>query len=298
MDLQGVRVFPKKFDYYSPKTISEAIGLIDELKDAKVLAGGQSLLPMMKLRLATPAALIDLSNINGELGSIVQDKSSVEIGAMARIAELAKSKAVQKSLPALYDASLVIADTQVRNMGTIGGNLANADPNNDMPVVALALNAKMEVRNKNGKRLEGADGFFVGPYTTKIAENELLTKIIFPVEHGRFGSAYSRIERRIGDYALAAAATSIKLESSGKVTDARIAVAGISMNAIRLEAVEKALIGAKPDQKTTNEITLKTVKDIDVEDSYYATASTKRMAVAYAVQKSLDKAYERAKAKK
>ena len=173
-------MLPKNFDYYSPKDVEEALELLSKSGDSKLLAGGQSLIPMMKLRLASPGTIIDLSRVKG-LSGISHSRASVKIGSMERIAELAASKEIASSLPALHDASLSIADVQVRDMGTIGGNVANADPSNDMPVVVLAYNAKMHVLSKKGPRIEDADSFFTGPYSTKVNADEILTAIEFPI---------------------------------------------------------------------------------------------------------------------
>ena len=285
-------MLPKQFDYYAPKSLSEALDLLSKKDDAKLLAGGQSLIPMMKLRLATPGTIIDISRIP-DIRGISRKGDSVYIGSMERISEIASNKEVSLLLPALRDAASSIADTQVRDMGTIGGNIANADPSNDMPVVVLAYGAKLNVFSKSGSRNESSDSFFTGPYSTKVNSDEILASVEFNVKKARHGSAYSRIDRLVGDYALAACAAYLELDDNGRLSTARIAASGCSDRAIRLEESEAVMLGKAPSKKLIKSASEKAYSSSKVEDSYYADAETKRRALSHVVEDALLMAVKR-----
>ena len=285
-------MLPKQFDYYAPKSLSEALDLLSKKDDAKLLAGGQSLIPMMKLRLATPGTIIDISRIP-DIRGISRKGDSVYIGSMERISEIASNKEVSLLLPALHDAASSIADTQVRDMGTIGGNIANADPSNDMPVVVLAYGAKLNVFSKSGSRNESSDSFFTGPYSTKVNSDEILASVEFNVKKARNGSAYSRVDRQVGDYALAACAAYLELDDNGRLSTVRIAASGCSDRAIRLEESEAVMLGKAPSKKLIKSASEKAYSSSKVEDSYYADAETKRRALSHVVEDALLMAVKR-----
>ncbi len=279
-------MLPKQFDYYAPKSLSEALDLLSKKDDAKLLAGGQSLIPMMKLRLATPGTIIDISKIE-DIRGIRRNGDSVHIGSMERISDIASNRDVPLLLPVLCDAASCIADTQICDMGTIGGNIANADPSNDMPVVVLAYGATLKVFSKSGPRNENADSFFTGPYSTKINPDEILTSVEFEVKKTRHGSAYSRIDRAVGDYALAACAAYLELDNKGVLSTVRIAASGCSDRAIRLEESEAAMLGKAPSKTLIKAASEKAYSSAKAEDSYYANAETKRRALSHVVEDAL-----------
>ncbi|MCL4404895.1 xanthine dehydrogenase family protein subunit M [Candidatus Marsarchaeota archaeon] len=286
-------MLPKSFDYVAPESLEEAIKIISSDPYSRVLAGGQSLIPMMKLRLASPGRLVDISKIKS-LSGVSESKESLNIGAMERVAELADSQKVKKMVPALHDAASEIADVQIRSMGTLGGNISNADPSNDMPVVALGCSAKMLIKGKSGEREEPSDSFFLGPYTTKLEQGDILVRIDFPLNGKGSGSAYSRVNRRVGDYALASCCAMLKLDERGLCIGARIAVSGPE-KAVRVEKAEKLIMGKTVSKELFARAGKSASESISVEDSYYASAEIKRMAIAHAASEALEKAYARAK---
>src|ERR1700710_2317090 len=199
-------MIPGPFNYHRPATVADAVKLLSTLGDeARALAGGHSLVPMMKLRLATPEHLIDLHGI-GDLKGIQRNGNTIEIGAMTTQHELLASDEIAKSLPILRETALVIADPQVRYRGTIGGNVANGDPGNDMPALMLVLGASYHLQGPGGARDIAASEFYQGAYFTALEPGELLTAISIPVPATGHGYAYEKLKRKVGDYATAAAA--------------------------------------------------------------------------------------------
>jgi carbon-monoxide dehydrogenase medium subunit len=249
-----VAVIPPSFDYHAPKSVGEALGLLASLgADAKLLAGGHSLLPMMKLRFAQPAHLIDLNRI-AELRGICEDGPDVVIGAMTTENELIASPVLRAKVPLLAEAPKMIADPQVRNRGTIGGDIAHGDPGNDHPALSLALDATMLIEGRGGKRSVKAEDFYLGIYTTALAEDEILTAIRVPAFGAGTGWAYEKLKRKTGDWATAAAAVVLRTSGGpgGTVTHARIALTNVAPTALRAAAAEQAVIG-KPLSAATLE---------------------------------------------
>jgi len=234
-------VIPPSFDYHAPKSVGEALALLGSLPDAKLLAGGHSLLPMMKLRFAQPAHLIDINRIP-ELRGICEDGANIVIGAMTVENELIASPILQAKLPLLAEAPKLIADPQVRNRGTIGGDIAHGDPGNDHPALMLALDATLVMQGPGGVREVKADDFFLGLYATALAEDEILTAIKVPAFAASTGWAYEKLKRKTGDWATAGAAVVLRM-SGGVVSHARIALTNVAPMAIRALDAEKALIG-------------------------------------------------------
>ncbi len=234
-------MIPPAFDYHAPKTVGEAIALLGGLSDAKILAGGHSLLPMMKLRFAAPAHLIDINRIP-ELRGICEDGATIVIGAMTTEAALIASPLLQAKLPLLADAPKLIADPQVRNRGTIGGDIAHGDPANDHPAISIALDAVFTIEGPGGRRQVAAENFFQGTYITDLADNEILVDIRVPAFAPGTGWAYEKLKRKTGDWATAGAAVVLRL-SGGQVSHARIALTNVAPQALRAEAAEQALLG-------------------------------------------------------
>ena len=235
-------MIPPAFDYHAPRTVGEAITLLGTLgSDAKLLAGGHSLLPMMKLRFAQPAHLIDLNRIP-ELRGISQDGANIVIGAMTVENELIASPLLQARLPLLSEAAKLIADPQVRNRGTIGGDIAHGDPANDHPALAIAIDATFTLQGPQGRRDVKADAFFHGTYLTALAEDEILVAIRAPAFTAGTGWAYEKLKRKTGDWATAGAAVVLRL-SAGTVSHVRIALTNVAPAALRAVAAEQALLG-------------------------------------------------------
>ena len=235
-------MIPPAFDYHAPRTVGEAITLLGTLgSDAKLLAGGHSLLPMMKLRFAQPAHLIDLNRIP-ELRGISQDGANIVIGAMTVENELIASPLLQARLPLLSEAAKLIADPQVRNRGTIGGDIAHGDPANDHPALAIAIDATFTLQGPQGRRDVKADAFFHGTYLTALAEDEILVAIRAPAFTAGTGWAYEKLKRKTGDWATAGAAVVLRL-NAGTVSHVRIALTNVAPAALRAVAAEQALLG-------------------------------------------------------
>jgi carbon-monoxide dehydrogenase medium subunit len=244
-------VIPPAFAYHAPRTLPEAINLLSSLgEDAKLLAGGHSLLPMMKLRFAQPGTLIDINRIP-ELRGIREEGGMIRIGAMTTENELIDSKLLQQKVPLLGEAAQLIADPQVRNRGTIGGDIAHGDPGNDHPALSLALDATFVLQGPKGERKVKAAEFFRGTYMTALAENEILTAILVAPFAAGTGYAYTKLKRKTGDWATAGAAVILNM-SGGKLTQARIALTNVAPTALRATAAEQALIGKAPDLAALN----------------------------------------------
>ncbi len=236
-------MYPPNFEYYAPKTVQEAIGLLDQHQgEAKVLAGGQSLIGMMKLRLAQPAALIDINRIP-DLAYIREEEAALVIGALTRTAELGRSDVIRGRYPILSDASAEIADPTVRNWGTVGGNLSHGDPGNDLPACMLALGAEYRAEGPKGARMIPARQFYQDSFVTALQSNEVLTQVRIPRAGPGTGSAYSKMERKVGDFATAAVAVQLKVGKGGSIDAAGIGLTNVGPTAIFAAAASEFLTG-------------------------------------------------------
>jgi len=236
-------MIPPSFDYHSPHTVREAIDLLAQYgEDGKLLAGGHSLLPMMKLRFAQPAHMIDLNRI-ASLRGIREEGGLIRIGAMTVERDLINSKLLQQKLPLLPEAARQIGDPQVRNRGTLGGDIAHGDPGNDHPAIAIALDARFVLEGPNGQRTVKAENFFHGIYMTELAEDEILVEIQAPPLPQGTGWAYEKLKRKTGDWATAAAAVVMRLDPDRKVSWIRIALTNVASTALRAADAEQALLG-------------------------------------------------------
>ncbi len=235
-------MIPPSFAYHAPRSVGEAINLLNTLgDDAKLLAGGHSLLPMMKLRFAEPSALIDINRIP-ELRGISEAGGVIRIGAMTSENELIASPLLQQRIPLLPEAARLIADPQVRNRGTIGGDIAHGDPGNDHPAIMMALDATFVLQGPGGERQVKAVDFFHGTYMTALAENEILTAILITPPPAGSGYAYQKLKRKTGDWATAGAAVVLQMKA-GVVTHAAIGLTNVAPTALRARTAEAALIG-------------------------------------------------------
>ncbi|MBB3180444.1 xanthine dehydrogenase family protein subunit M [Variovorax sp. Sphag1AA] len=259
-------MIPSGFDYHAPRSVGDAIQLLGSLGgDAKLLAGGHSLLPMMKLRFAQPAHLIDLNRIDA-LRGIREEGATVVIGAMTVENELIRSALLRQKVPLLPEAARQIADPQVRNRGTIGGDIAHGDPANDHPALAIALDATFILEGPKGRREVKAENFFQGTYMTDMAEDEILVEICVPAFAPKTGYAYEKLKRKTGDWATAAAAVVLRMDGAN-VSHARIALTNLAPTALRAADAEAALIGRPLDAASMADAAAKAMAICDpVED--------------------------------
>ncbi|MUL81980.1 MULTISPECIES: xanthine dehydrogenase family protein subunit M [unclassified Mycolicibacterium] len=240
---------PGPFEYERATSVDHAVGLLDRLgEDARIVAGGHSLLPMMKLRIANPEYLVDINDLAPELGHIVTDPTLVRIGAMARHRQVLESDRLAVVCPIFRDAERVIADPVVRNRGTLGGSLCQADPAEDLTTVCRVLGAVCLAHGPAGEREIGIDDFLTGPYETALAHNEMLIEVRIPVRH-RTSSAYAKVERRVGDWAVTAAGAQVTLDN-GSIAAARIGLTAVNADWDALRALSDSLVGRPALEET------------------------------------------------
>ena len=242
-------MIPGAFAYHRPKSVKEAVAMLADLgEDARPLAGGHSLIPMMKLRLAAPAHLVDLGAI-GELKGIRADGGDIVIGAMTTQHELIADATLAAKLPILRETALLIADPQVRYVGTLGGNVANGDPGNDMPAVMLCLGATYHLAGRGGERKIAARDFYEGAYLTALEPGEMVTAVRIPLPPTGHGAAYEKLKRKVGDYATAAAAV-ILTQSQGRVATCSIGLTNVAETPLWAEEAAKIVVGSALDAAT------------------------------------------------
>lgn len=240
-------MIPPAFEYFRPATIPEAISLLQQHgEDAKILSGGQSLIPMMKLRIARPAYLVDINRIAG-LSYVKEEGGFLKIGGLTREADLEASSLVHARYPILLDTVHVIADPQVRNLATVAGNLAHGDPANDHPATMLALGARVVATGAKGERVIPIEEFFETLFTTALQQGEILTEIRIPIPPARSGGAYFKLERKVGDFATAAVAAQVTFDSTGAVQRAGIGLTNVGPIPIKAKAAEDFLKGKELD---------------------------------------------------
>lgn len=239
-------MIPASFDYHAPQTLEEAVALLRQHRDeAKVLSGGQSLLPLLKLRLGAAGHLVDIGRIPG-LEYIKEEDGVLKIGGRTRESALEHSDLVRTKYPLLADTADVIADPLVRNLATVGGNLAHGDPANDHPATMLAYRAEVVATGPNGARMIPIDQFFLGLFTTALEPDEILTEIHIPVPQARSGGSYVKLERKVGDFAIAASAVQLTLGAGGEVASVGIGLTNASPTPLRAADAEQYLTGKQP----------------------------------------------------
>jgi carbon-monoxide dehydrogenase medium subunit len=286
-------MYPASFDYHAPREVSEATELLAHLGDeAKVLAGGCSLIPLMKLRLAEPAHLVDLRLI-GELHGLGRDDDRLVIGAMTREAEIESSAVIREHVPLLAEVSAVIADPLVRNMGTIGGNLAHADPANDHPAAVLATDAVIEIAGPGERRHVPATSFFRDLFTTDLRPGEIVTAIRVPTFGPTVGCAYLKEERQVGDFAIVGVAVRIELRD-GLVREPRVALTNVGPVATRAHEAETLLEGRAPSGPLLAQAGEAAVEGLAPWDELRGSADYKRRLVPVIVSRALRAAARRA----
>src|SRR3990172_6501733 len=269
-------MFPANFGYVAAKSVDEALQLLAEHGDgSKLLAGGHSLIPAMKLRLASPRTLIDLATVPG-LSGVKIEGNNLLIGALTVHTDVASSDLVRKHLPGLADAASVIGDMQVRNRGTIGGSVAHADPNADFPVILWGVDGSFVARSPSGSRSIAADDFFTDIYTTAIAANEILTEIRIPLPPSGSGTAYVKLPHPASGYAVVSAAVLVTRQSSGSCAWARVAVGGLGSGPVRALATETELQGKPLTAQVVAAAAAKAAGNTNPMDDAYADAEDKR----------------------
>jgi carbon-monoxide dehydrogenase medium subunit len=284
---------PAAFTYHRASSVDEAVSLLAELDDSRVLAGGHSLLPAMKLRLSTPAALVDIGSIPG-LAAIEPDGDGIRIGALTTHAAVAASEVVRSGCPILSDAASLIGDRQVRNRGTIGGSLAHADPGADYPTVVKALGATISAAGRNGTRKIAADEFFAGLFTTALEPGELVTSVRVPVSEVGTGAAYAKHKHPASGYAVAAVAAVVSMEG-GMCTRARIVVGGVTGVPIDAGVAAATLEGSPASDKAIAAAAAKVPEALgDAFGDTYASAAYRTHLATVLARRALAAALERA----
>lgn len=287
-------MFPASFGYVAARSVEEALQLMAKHgEEGKLLAGGHSLIPAMKLRLTSPRTLIDLGTVPG-LSGIRADGANLVIGALTVHADVAASDLVRKHLPGLADAAAVIGDVQVRNRGTIGGSVAHADPAADLPVILTALNASFVVRSSSGSRNIAVDDFFKDFFTTSMAANEILTEIRVPIPPTGSGTAYTKLPHPASGYVVVSAGVLITRQASGACASARVAVGGLGSGPVRARATEGELQGKPLSAQIIAAAAGKAAEDTDPDADSYASAEYKRHVATVYARKAIEAAAARA----
>jgi carbon-monoxide dehydrogenase medium subunit len=270
---------PAAFEYHAATSVDEAISLLQQYGDeAKLLAGGMSLIPTMKLRLAQPAHIIDLGRVSG-LSYIREEDGTVVVGAMTPYRQIETSDVLARYYPILPEGTSVIGDPAVRNRGTIGGSAAHSDPSADMPGIVLALKADLVVQGPNGTRTIKADDFFLGTFETALQPDEVLTELRFAKPAAHTGSAYEKLENKASHYAVAGCAAVVTLDDTGTCSAASVVITGAGSKATRASGVEAALVGKKLDEATIAEAASHAAEGLDlIEDIHGSKAYRGQMA--------------------
>jgi carbon-monoxide dehydrogenase medium subunit len=286
-------MFPASFSYVAPSSLDEALQLLNKHgEDAKLLAGGHSLIPAMKLRLASPRTLIDLGRVPNLAGARL-DGNNLAIGALTVHADVASSDLVRRHLPGLADAASVIGDLQVRNRGTIGGSVAHADPAADFPVILTALNASFVLKSTNGARTVAADAFFVDFFATAMEPDEILTEILVPLPAAGSGTAYAKLGHPASGYVVVSAGAMITRQRSGLCAGARVAIGGLGSGPVRAAATEAELQGKALDAKSIAAAAAKAAQESDPDGDGYASADYKRHMATVLAQRAITSAVQR-----
>ncbi|MGK5682106.1 FAD binding domain-containing protein [Actinoplanes sp. URMC 104] len=287
---------PAPFEYERATSVDQAIGLLERLgSSARLVAGGHSLLPMMKLRLANFDYLIDINPLHDELGYIRVETDGVRIGALTRHRELLESDELAAAFPIFRDAERVIADPVVRNRGTLGGSLCQADPSEDLSAVCTTLDASCVIRGPGGaERVVGMADFHVGPYETAVGDGEMLTEIRLPLRPGG-GSAYEKVERRAGDWAVVSAGAAVWLAADGTIADARVGLAAVGPNTTGIPEISAALRGHAPAEELYEQAGAIAARSCEPATDQRGSADYKRHLADELTRRTLRRSVERAR---
>lgn len=287
-------MIPPAFDYHCPKTLGEAVSLLSRYGDsAKVMSGGQSLLALLKIRLATAEHLVDIGKIPG-LDYVREEQGVLKIGGCTRESALEESDLIRTRYPILFDTTRVIADPLVRNRATVGGNLAHGDPANDHPATMIALRAEVVATGPNGERVIPITQFFKGLFSTALAADEILTEIRVPVPGPRSGGAYVKLERKVGDYAIAAAAAQVTLGAGGVLDKVGVALTNMGPTPVQAAAAEQYLTGKKPSDEAIAEASRLATQGIQPTDERRGSMDYKREMARVHAARALKLAIQRA----
>lgn len=287
-------MFPNQFDYHRPGTVEDAVRHLREMPDAKLLAGGHSLLPAMKLRLASPTALVDLNWIDG-LRTISVD-GGVRIGAMTTYQQVIDSAELRERLPMLPDAAYHVGDPQVQARGTIGGSLAHADPAADFTAVLLALGGEVTAVGGNGTRTIAADDLFVDLLTTSLEPDEIITEISIPAADGKTGMAYEKHRHPASGYAVVGVAAVLSLGDDGVCRSARVAVTGATSKATRATGAERALVGQSLTAEAIGSAAQAAPEGLELNGDLYASEEYRRHLIGVYARRAIERAAEQARA--
>ena len=288
-------MIPPEFQYAAPHTIPEALALLQQNPDAKILSGGQSLIPVLKFRLATPPLLIDINRIGG-LDYVREEGGKLLIGALVRECELDASEIVRTKYPLLHDTSRSVADPLVRNLATIAGNLAHADPANDHPATMLAYRAEVVATGPKGSRTIPIDSFFTGLFETALSHAEIITEVRVPAPVAHSGGAYGKLERKVGDFATVGIAVQLNLDASGKLQQVGIGLTNVGVTALRAKRSEDLLRGKVPDEKLIAQAGQFAGEDCAPNADLRGSEEYKRNMVRVMTMRAIQKAIGRAKA--
>ena len=287
-------MIPPSFEYLRPKTIPEAVRMLEQHgSEAKILSGGQSLIPMMKLRLARPGFLIDINRIAG-LSYVKEEGGYLKIGGLTREAELEASPLVRTKYPILLDTAHVIADPQVRNMATVGGNLAHGDPANDHPATMMALGAQVVATGPKGERVISIENFFLSLFSTALQPEEILTEIRIPMPPARSGGAYFKLERKVGDFATAAVAAQLTLDEKGSCQKVGIGLTNVGPTPVKARKAEEFLRGKKPDEANSKQAAQLAADESTPSPDLRGPVEYKKGLVKELAKRALSRAFERA----
>jgi carbon-monoxide dehydrogenase medium subunit len=287
-------MYPQAFDYFCPDTLEGVIELLTQYgDDAKLLAGGQSLIPLMKLRLASPKYVIGLDKLQG-LSSISEQGDEISIGALSRHAEIEESELIKSKLPLLHDTITVVADVQVRNQGTVAGSLAHADPAGDLAPALMALNAQIDTVSSKGKRTLGVGELVVDAYLSSLAGDEVITGIRVPVPPEGSGGAYLKFERRAGDFAVASIGVQLTLDQKGSCEEISIAMGAVGVTALRAEKAEAVLRGKSVSDDLLKEAASAASAESDPFSDIRGSVDYKRHLVGVILRRAVDIAVRRA----
>lgn len=287
-------MIPPAFEYLRPSTLPEAIALLQQHGDgAKILSGGQSLIPMMKLRIARPAILIDINRVAG-LGYIKEEDGYLKIGGLTREADLESSPLIRSKFPIIHDTAHVIADPQVRNLATLAGNLAHGDPANDHPATMMSLGAKIVATGAKGERVIAVEEFFVTLFTTALQQDEIVTEIRVPLPPARSGGAYLKLERKVGDFATAAVAAQVTLDANRVCQQLGIGLTNVGPTPVKARRAEAFLRGKKLDEANIRQAAQLASEEAQPSSDLRAPAEYKKGLVKELTYRALARAAERA----
>jgi aerobic carbon-monoxide dehydrogenase medium subunit len=288
-------MIPASFRYAAVRSVGEAVGLLADYADAKVLAGGHSLLPLMKLRLANPTVLIDINRIP-DLDYIREDPDldRLRIGALARHVDLERSALIRERYPILWETAQGIGDPQVRNRGTMAGSVAHADPASDWPAALLAADGEIVARSPRGERVVRVDQLYVAILTTSLAADELVTEVRVPLPRARSGSAYEKLERKVGDYAVIGVGVQVSMNEAGTIATAGVGLCNAGSTSIKALSAERFLVGKPPAPDNVNEAARLAMEDSDPVEDDRGPVDYKRAMVRVLTQRALGRALARA----